>query len=66
MRGLSLNNPFRNVLLVGAVGAGASVATGGVSLLARRFKDRFLSGKDACGRAVADTNAYLQALKELY
>ena len=33
---------------------GAAVATGGVSLLARRFKERFIDEKDACGKAVRD------------
>lgn len=33
---------------------GAAVATGGVSLLAKHFEERFIDAKDACGKAVAD------------
>ncbi len=45
---------------------GAAVATGGVTILAKRFKDRFLSASDACGKAVADVDAEFQAIKEYY
>ena len=33
---------------------GVAVATAGLSILAKGFKDRFLSVKDACGKAVED------------
>ena len=45
---------------------GAAVATGGISILAMRFKDRFLSEKDACGKAVADADLDFQAIKDSY
>ncbi len=45
---------------------GAAVATGGISILAMRFKDRFLSAKDACGKAVADADPDFQAVKKSY
>jgi len=45
---------------------GAAVATAGMSILAKRFKDRFLSAKDACGKAVADADPDFQAIKESY
>jgi hypothetical protein len=45
---------------------GAAVATGGVSILAKRFKDRYFSEKDACGKAVADADPAFQALKQTY
>ena len=45
---------------------GTAVATGGISILAKKFKDRFLSAKDACGEAVADADPDFQAVKESY
>jgi len=33
---------------------GVAVATAGLSILAKSFKDRFLSGKDPCGKALAE------------
>jgi hypothetical protein len=48
------------------VEGGAAVATGGISIVARRFKDRFLSAKDACGKAVAEVDEKFRALKESY
>lgn len=33
---------------------GVAVATAGISILAKSFKDRFLSGKDPCGKALAE------------
>jgi len=33
---------------------GVAVATAGLSVLAKSFKDRFLSGKDPCGKALAE------------
>jgi hypothetical protein len=37
-----------------------AVATGGISILAKSFKDRFLSEKDPCGKAVANFDASLE------
>jgi hypothetical protein len=48
------------------VEGGAAVATGGISIVAKRFKDRFLSAKDACGKAVAEVDEEFRALKESY
>jgi len=45
---------------------GAAVATGGLSFLAKRFKDRFLSEKDACGAAVNEVGPAFQAVKATY
>ena len=39
-----------SVLIEGSV----AVATAGISILAKSFKDRFLSGKDPCGKALAE------------
>jgi AsmA family protein len=39
---------------------GVAVATGGISILAKSFKDRFLSEKDPCGKAVANFDASLE------
>ena len=45
---------------------GAAVATGGISFLAMRFKDRFLTAKDQCGKAIEESNAEFMALREKY
>jgi uncharacterized protein involved in outer membrane biogenesis len=45
---------------------GAAVATAGISFLATRFVDRYLSAKDACGKAVADTAAEFERLAKQY
>ena len=70
-----LVNPFTKVggtlakptLAVDAEGAliegGAAVATVGLSIVVKRFKDRFLSEKDACGKAVSDSDADFQAVR---
>ncbi|MDH5499958.1 MAG: AsmA family protein [Gammaproteobacteria bacterium] len=66
-----LSGTLANPLLIldpkGAlVEGGAAIATGGISFLAMRFKDRFLSAKDQCGKAVEDANADFAALREKY
>jgi uncharacterized protein involved in outer membrane biogenesis len=48
------------------ISGGAAVATGGLSILAKRFKDRFLSEKDACSAAVNEVDPAFQALKLTY
>ena len=45
---------------------GAAVATGGVSLLAKRFKERFIDEKDACGKAVRDAEPRFAELRAKY
>ena len=45
---------------------GAAVATAGLSILAKRFKDRYLSEKDACGKAVAEADPDFAILRERY
>ena len=45
---------------------GAAIATGGLSILAKSFKNRFLSAKDPCGKAVSDADPTYQAVKEEY
>jgi len=42
---------------------GVAVATGGLSILAKSFKDRFLSEKDPCGKALAEADAKYEARK---
>jgi hypothetical protein len=42
---------------------GVAVATAGLSVLAKSFKDRFLSGKDPCGKAVAQADEKNEARK---
>jgi len=42
-----------SILIEGSV----AVATAGISILAKSFKDRFLSGKDPCGKALAEAEA---------
>jgi hypothetical protein len=43
---------------------GVAVATGGLSILAKRFKDRFLSSNEPCADAVAATDADFAAIKD--
>jgi hypothetical protein len=38
------------------VDGGLAVATGGLSILAKGFKDRFLSQKDACSKAISEAD----------
>ena len=79
--GLSLSNlitPLTQVggtlakptLALNAEGAiiqgGAAVATAGISFLATRFKDRYLSAKDACGKAIDDSRDRFTRLQEQY
>lgn len=45
---------------------GAAVATAGISFLATRFRDRYLSEKDACGKAIGDTQDEFAKLQEQY
>ena len=45
---------------------GAAVATGGISILAKRFKERFLDDKDACGKALNDAAPRFAELREKY
>ncbi len=42
------------------------VATAGISFLARRFKERYLSAKDACGKAIDDTSEEFARLDAQY
>ena len=65
--GGTLASPTLTVDPAGAlIEGGAAVATAGLSILAKRFNDRFLSEKDACGKAVTDAEPEFRALKELY
>jgi uncharacterized protein involved in outer membrane biogenesis len=45
---------------------GAAVATGGLSILAKRFKQRFLDDKDACGKALKEAEPVYTELREKY
>ncbi|MBT8106852.1 MAG: AsmA family protein [Gammaproteobacteria bacterium] len=45
---------------------GTAVATGGISILAKRFKQRFLDDKDACGKALTDAAPRFAELREKY
>jgi hypothetical protein len=42
---------------------GVAVATAGISILAKSFKDRFLSDKDPCGTALKNADERIEALK---
>ena len=42
---------------------GVAVATAGLSVLAKSFKDRFFSGKDPCGKALAQADEKHEARK---
>ncbi|MEQ9563468.1 MAG: AsmA family protein, partial [Woeseiaceae bacterium] len=48
------------------VQGGAAVATAGISFLATRFKDRYLSEKDACGKAINDTRDSFELIRQQY
>jgi hypothetical protein len=65
--GGTLANP---ALVLDAEGAlvegGLAVATVGISFLAKRFKDRYLSAKDACGKAIEDTAEEFAGLDARY
>jgi len=45
---------------------GAAVATAGLSILAKRFKQRFLDDKDACGKALKEAEPVFTELREKY
>ena len=45
---------------------GAAIATGGLSILAKGFKDRFFSNKDPCGQAMLDADKRVQELEAKY
>ncbi len=45
---------------------GAAVATGGISILAKSFADRFLGSRDPCGRAISDADEQFSELEEKY
>jgi hypothetical protein len=45
---------------------GLAVATVGISVLAKSFKNRFLSTKDACGKAVREADEDFKVLVEKY
>lgn len=45
---------------------GAAVATGGLSILAKSFADRFLSSRDPCGRAISDADEQFRELEARY
>jgi hypothetical protein len=44
----------------------ATVVTGGLYIVAKGFKDRYLSSKDPCGKAYDEAEEYIQALKKKY
>ena len=50
----------QNVVVEG----GVAVATAGLSILAKSFKNRYLSEKDPCGKAVAEADEFLEAQKK--
>ena len=65
--GGTLANPVfaldpKGVLIEG----GAAVATAGISILARRFKERYLSAADACGKAIEDVEQEFTELGRRY
>ena len=43
------------------IGGGVAVATAGLSILAKGVRDRFFSGKDPCGKAVAEADEKQEA-----
>jgi len=45
---------------------GAAVATAGLSILAKRFKQRFIDDKDACGKALKEAEPVFTELREKY
>jgi hypothetical protein len=45
---------------------GAAVATAGLSILAKSIKDRFLSPKDQCGKAVEEAAGDFEQLRKKY
>jgi hypothetical protein len=45
---------------------GTAVATAGISILAKRFKQRFIDDKDACGKALNEAEPTFAELREKY
>lgn len=45
---------------------GAAVATAGLSILAKRFAERYLTAADACGKAASDAEPEFQAIRTFY
>ncbi len=65
--GGTLANPMLMLDPEGAlIEGGAAVATAGVSILAKRFKERFIDAKDACGKAVTDAEPKFAELRAKY
>ncbi|MCJ7558841.1 MAG: hypothetical protein MUP90_18275, partial [Gammaproteobacteria bacterium] len=79
--GLSLSdliNPYTNIsgtlakptLTLDPQGAmiegGVAVATGGISILAKRFAERYLTAADACGKAVSEAEPEFKTIKAFY
>ena len=60
LQGLGIPHAARRIEYVATVhvepdrGGGTAVATGGLSILAKGFADRFLSSKDPCGDALKE------------
>ena len=48
------------------LGGGAATATGALSILVPSLKDRFLSDKDLCDKAIAETDEQFAVLVERY
>jgi hypothetical protein len=60
-------NPALTIDPEGAlIEGGAAVATGGISILAKRFKERFIDDKDACGTALSAAEPTFTELREKY
>lgn len=45
---------------------GVAVATAGISILAKRFAERYLSAADACGKAASEAEPAFQAIRNSY
>jgi uncharacterized protein involved in outer membrane biogenesis len=65
--GGTLANPVLTLNPEGAmIEGGAAIATAGISILAKSVKDRFLSAKDPCGKALEDADPDFRAIKNVY
>jgi uncharacterized protein involved in outer membrane biogenesis len=79
--GLSLSdliNPYTNISgtlakptltldpQAAVIEGGVAVATGGLSILAKRFAERYLTAADACGKAASDALPEFRAVKAFY
>ena len=65
--GGTLGNPVLSLDPESAlIQGGAAVATVGLSIIALGLKDRFLSAKDPCGKAVSEADEEFQALRDKY